>query len=157
MKGISPAVHRWPRPHPIHTLAAYRLLSPPRPEPLAGPIKMVVGVLQIRPDASFDDSGKDPPPLDRAMDDPPAARPYRSLAYFGKLTAISGIGFPRGTGTVTRCATELRMKECAVGSPFSARVFTSEDDGSRVTLDSPKELALFIEKKTLELCGRRTT
>ncbi|RKO85005.1 P-loop containing nucleoside triphosphate hydrolase protein, partial [Blyttiomyces helicus] len=54
------------------------------------------------------------------------------------LEEISGIRFPRGTGTVMRCTTELRMTKSDAGSPFSARVFTSADDEDR---------------KTRELCG----
>lgn len=45
------------------------------------------------------------------------------------LEAISGIPFPRGTGTVTRCATEIRMKMTqGSNGAFKAKVYTTLDD-----------------------------
>ena len=38
------------------------------------------------------------------------------------LEAISGIPFPRGSGLVTKCATELRMKKAPPGAPWSANI-----------------------------------
>lgn len=38
------------------------------------------------------------------------------------LEALSGIPFPRGSGLVTRCATELRMKRAPPGAPWAATV-----------------------------------
>lgn len=38
------------------------------------------------------------------------------------LEAISGIPFPRGAGLVTRCATQLTMKNVPEGYPWRAHV-----------------------------------
>ncbi|CAN0127619.1 unnamed protein product, partial [Laminaria digitata] len=42
--------------------------------------------------------------------------------------AISGIPFPRGSGLVTRCATQLIMKSSPKGSPWRASASIPEQN-----------------------------
>lgn len=72
------------------------------------------------------------------------------------LEALSGVPFPRGTGLVTRCATEVRLKR-SKGAEWkgSARVSWDENflgdkeqpDGSG-TLDTPDDVAKAINTLT---------
>ena len=41
------------------------------------------------------------------------------------LEALSGVQFPRGTGLVTKCATEVRMRRCKKGQAESFKVSLS--------------------------------
>ena len=71
------------------------------------------------------------------------------------LEAISGIPFPRGSGLVTRCATQLTMKSVPEGYPWRASV--SVDWGAKPQpeasgpVDSPAALSRKIEELTEEL------
>lgn len=66
------------------------------------------------------------------------------------LESISGVPFPRGTGLVTKCATELRMKTASNGADWSATARISWDKshpGPR-TLRDAHELGTVIEEFT---------
>jgi interferon-induced GTP-binding protein Mx1 len=73
------------------------------------------------------------------------------------LEAISGIPFPRGSGLVTRCATQIQMGKggswCATAS-----ILRSEGNGDDLhqTVGTPEALGGLIEKLTDELCGSAT-
>jgi interferon-induced GTP-binding protein Mx len=75
----------------------------------------------------------------------------QSSAKSSVLEAISGISFPRGTGLVTRCATELRMKRSDV---WKAEIYTSVGGlETAEAIDTPAAVKACIEKLTSELCG----
>jgi GTP-binding protein EngB required for normal cell division len=67
------------------------------------------------------------------------------------LEQLSGVQFPRGTGLVTRCATQITMSQ---GETWSAELrATGGSDVRRVTEDQQAELGRHIEELTTELCG----
>ena len=78
------------------------------------------------------------------------------------LEALSGVQFPRGTGLVTKCATELRMKNQA-GAAWDAKIslnwpYPQPDEAGSVS--SPEELGDKIEALTqrmLETRGKKAT
>ena len=67
------------------------------------------------------------------------------------LEALSGIPFPRGSGCVTRCATEICMTS---GEKWSAHVSVGNEKPTIVSSNS--ELTQIIDKKTEEVCGKDT-
>jgi interferon-induced GTP-binding protein Mx1 len=75
------------------------------------------------------------------------------------LEAISGIPFPRGTGCVTRCATQVSMSK---GESWSAAVSVRRASGKDALparpvtrFDSPEGLGDEIARVTGELCGEQ--
>lgn len=69
------------------------------------------------------------------------------------LESLSTIPFPRGSGLVTRCATQLTMKRSAPNSPWQGRLSVSSsppDDQPEGTgeLNSPDEISERIEQLT---------
>ncbi|KAG5175510.1 P-loop containing nucleoside triphosphate hydrolase protein [Tribonema minus] len=66
---------------------------------------------------------------------------------------MSGIPFPRGTGLVTRCATELRMKSAP---SFRATATTSRDGDPTKTLDTVAGVERAIAQFTKLLCDGRS-
>jgi interferon-induced GTP-binding protein Mx len=88
--------------------------------------------------------------------------PVPQIAVFGDqssgksslLEAISGVPFPRGSGLVTRCATELRMR---CGDTWTAAAHTTVGGADTAqALDTPADVATCIEQLTLELCAGKT-
>ena len=73
------------------------------------------------------------------------------------LEAISGIPFPRGSGLVTRCATQLTMKSIPEGSPWRAHVSCDwrgrPQPEAAGPCDSPMALSKKIEQMTEALCS----
>jgi hypothetical protein len=68
------------------------------------------------------------------------------------LEAISSIPFPRGNGLVTRCATQIRMSNCATWAATIRWVDpTGQESGDIVTITSPDQIADQIERVTSEL------
>lgn len=69
------------------------------------------------------------------------------------LESLCGVPFPRGSGLVTRCATQIRMKKVSHSSVWSARVSLSTtwqpDECGEVS--SPPELGTRIEELTKRL------
>jgi len=73
------------------------------------------------------------------------------------LEALSGIQFPRGSGLVTRCATELRMQR-KKGVLWSANIgltWKEKQPSDAGTVYSPEEIGGKIEKLTEALLLRR--
>lgn len=71
------------------------------------------------------------------------------------LEAISGIPFPRGSGLVTRCATQLTMKNVAAGVPWRAHIavlWNRPQPKESGPVGSPAELTQRIEQLTEILC-----
>eukprot|EP00750_Incisomonas_marina_P033381 INCI9826.2.p1 GENE.INCI9826.2~~INCI9826.2.p1 ORF type:complete len:844 (+),score=159.11 INCI9826.2:491-3022(+) len=66
------------------------------------------------------------------------------------LEAISGVAFPRGTGLVTRCATELTITP---GETWRATASVNGPDCEKKTTTDPSEVGTFIKDLTDELCG----
>ena len=71
------------------------------------------------------------------------------------LEAISGIPFPRGSGLVTRCATQLSMSK---GPDWSAHLQASDnnDPGGVITVHDKASIASHIEALTKDLCAGAT-
>jgi len=70
------------------------------------------------------------------------------------LEAISGVPFPRGSGLVTKCATELRMRKSLPGSPWKAKAFLSWDKKQPQQagdVKDPQQLGSVIEALTESL------
>lgn len=65
------------------------------------------------------------------------------------LEAISGIQFPRGTGLVTRCATQISMSK---GTVWSAEV-RAVDEVRLVGANEQADLKRHIDELTTKLCG----
>ena len=82
---------------------------------------------------------------------------------FGKssvLESVSGIPFPRGSGLVTRCATELRMKKAPQGTAWSATIklsWSQPQPSSAGKVDSYEEIGERISKLTEALLLARGT
>ena len=71
------------------------------------------------------------------------------------LEAISGVPFPRGTGLVTRCATQLIMSRAPKGSAWTASACVEPSDGAApIKLEKAEDVADVIEKLTAKLCER---
>jgi interferon-induced GTP-binding protein Mx len=73
------------------------------------------------------------------------------------LEAISGIPFPRGSGLVTRCATQLTMKSAPEGYPWRAHVSVGWDrpqPAAAGLVESPAALTEKIEELTDILCAK---
>mmetsp|Transcript_26171 Transcript_26171/g.30995 ORF Transcript_26171/g.30995 Transcript_26171/m.30995 type:complete len:678 (+) Transcript_26171:20-2053(+) len=73
------------------------------------------------------------------------------------LEAISGIPFPRGSGLVTRCATQLTMKSAPEGYPWRAHVSVGWDGAQPAAsglVETPADLTLKIEELTNILCDK---
>ena len=71
------------------------------------------------------------------------------------LEAISGIPFPRGSGLVTRCATQLTMKNVAAGVPWRAHIavaWNRPQPKESGPVANPAELTRKIELLTEILC-----
>lgn len=66
------------------------------------------------------------------------------------LEAISGIPFPRGTGLVTRCATQRSMSH---GSKYSASIRAGKT-GTPMEISSNSKMTAMIESSTQQLCGK---
>jgi interferon-induced GTP-binding protein Mx len=66
------------------------------------------------------------------------------------LEALSGMPFPRGTGLVTRCACELRMKRSSSG--WRAVAYTSEKGSKKYRVDCPEAMSSIVEQFTEKLC-----
>ena len=67
------------------------------------------------------------------------------------LEAVSGVPFPRGSGLVTKCATELRMRKSPPGLQWKAKAFLSWEKPQPSTagdVESPQELSTVIENLT---------
>jgi interferon-induced GTP-binding protein Mx len=67
------------------------------------------------------------------------------------LEAISGIPFPRGSGLVTRCATQLTMKSVPEGYPWRAHVtvdWGKPQPSASGDVSTPQELSKKIEELT---------
>lgn len=75
------------------------------------------------------------------------------------LELISGVPFPRGTGLVTRCATQLIMKRTPPGSPWTATASVSwqgpQPNGAGPVRDQ-KSLCAAIQQLTQALCSTAT-
>lgn len=69
------------------------------------------------------------------------------------LEAVSGIPFPRSSGLVTKCATEISM---STGPKWKAEVSISGNNGKVVHLDCEAEITAKIEELSNELCGSKT-
>lgn len=65
------------------------------------------------------------------------------------LEAISGIAFPRGSGLVTRCATQISM---GAGEKWSAEI-RAGSGGESVSIENPEDVTAKIETMTAGLCG----
>ncbi len=71
------------------------------------------------------------------------------------LEAISGVPFPRGTGLVTRCATQLIMSRAPKGSAWTASACVEPSDGAApIKLEKAEDVADAIERLTAKLCER---
>jgi interferon-induced GTP-binding protein Mx1 len=71
------------------------------------------------------------------------------------LEAISGIPFPRGSGLVTRCATQLTMKSAPEGYPWRAHISVGWDraqPSASGLVETPEALTKKIEELTDILC-----
>ena len=67
------------------------------------------------------------------------------------LEAVSGIPFPRGSGLVTKCATELRMKKAPAGTAMTASVklsWTQEQPSMAGSVDTYDAISKKIEELT---------
>lgn len=67
------------------------------------------------------------------------------------LEAISGVPFPRGSGLVTKCATELRMRKSPAESPWKAKAYLSWDKkqpNDAGDVQTPDDLGGTIERLT---------
>ena len=76
------------------------------------------------------------------------------------LESVSGIPFPRGSGLVTKCATELRMKKAPPGTAWSATIKLSwllPQPSSAGKVDSYEEIGERISKLTEALLLARGT
>ena len=76
------------------------------------------------------------------------------------LESVSGIPFPRGSGLVTRCATELRMKKAPQGTAWSATIklsWSQPQPSSAGKVDSYEEIGERISKLTEALLLARGT
>ena len=76
------------------------------------------------------------------------------------LESVSGIPFPRGSGLVTKCATELRMKKAPPGTPWSANIklsWSQVQPSSAGQVDSYEEIGERISKLTEALLLARGT
>ncbi|KAJ1570031.1 hypothetical protein HK096_005149, partial [Nowakowskiella sp. JEL0078] len=94
--------------------------------------------------------------LQRDIDIPQiAAVGDQSSGKSSLLEAISGIPFPRGTGTVTRCATELRMKQIPNGT-FKATVFASDNISVKDQIKDVDQIAECISRYTQKLTKERS-
>jgi interferon-induced GTP-binding protein Mx1 len=74
------------------------------------------------------------------------------------LEALSSVTFPRGSGLVTKCATELQMKKSKPGEAWSAHIsLTWEHDqpSDAGLVSSPEDLGQKIEKLTELLLLKR--
>lgn len=75
------------------------------------------------------------------------------------LELISGVPFPRGTGLVTRCATQLIMKRTPPGSPWTAAASVSwqgpQPNGAGPVRDQ-QSLSAAIQQLTQALCTTST-
>ena len=72
------------------------------------------------------------------------------------LEAISGIPFPRGSGLVTRCATQLTMKSVPEGYPWRAHVtvdWSKPQPSASGEVATPAALTEKIEELTNILCA----
>ena len=71
------------------------------------------------------------------------------------LEAISGVPFPRGTGLVTRCATQLIMSRAPKGAPWKASAAVEPSDGDApIVIAKQADVAAVIEQLTAKLCER---
>ncbi|XP_066455295.1 interferon-induced GTP-binding protein Mx2-like [Eleutherodactylus coqui] len=59
------------------------------------------------------------------------------------LEALSGVTLPRGTGIVTRCPLELKMKKCATNSPWSG---TISYRSTKITVQGPSAVENEVRK-----------
>jgi interferon-induced GTP-binding protein Mx1 len=67
------------------------------------------------------------------------------------LEAICGIPFPRGTGLVTRCATQIRLKKAPPGTEWSAVISLSWNKGQPKDLTAPVSSPSQIESRITAL------
>jgi len=75
------------------------------------------------------------------------------------LEMISGVPFPRGSGLVTRCATQLIMKRTAPGSAWAATASVSwsrPQPAESGPVADPAALSVAIERLTEALCAVTT-
>lgn len=69
------------------------------------------------------------------------------------LEALTGVQFPRGTGLVTRCATEVRMRKCKSTEDFwEAVIYSTVDPGEKEKTKNKQEIGEIITRKTNEIC-----
>ena len=76
------------------------------------------------------------------------------------LESVSGIPFPRGSGLVTKCATELRMKKAPPGTAWSANIrlsWSQAQPSSAGQVDSYEEIGARISLLTEALLLARGT
>ena len=66
------------------------------------------------------------------------------------LEAISGIAFPRGSGLVTRCPTQVTMKH---GDVWSAELQAGDGEIHKLDENSKHKVSELIERLTVELAG----
>ena len=67
------------------------------------------------------------------------------------LEAISGVPFPRGSGLVTKCATELRMKKVSTSWKAKAYCLAARQPKAAGPIANPEELGEKIEELTESL------
>jgi interferon-induced GTP-binding protein Mx len=72
------------------------------------------------------------------------------------MEALSGVPFPRGSGLVTRCATQLTMKRVPTALKWSAKAWLSDGDQPDATgpIESKADVAAVIERLTSHLVSR---
>lgn len=79
------------------------------------------------------------------------------------LESLSGIGFPRGAGLVTKCATQIIMKKTPAGTPWKGNVKLIWDNNAEKaqppgtgSVESEHKIAARIEQLT-EFLTKDTT
>ncbi|XP_068126850.1 interferon-induced GTP-binding protein Mx2-like isoform X2 [Hyperolius riggenbachi] len=69
------------------------------------------------------------------------------------LEALSGVCLPRGSGIVTRCPLELKLKKSIQGSKWSGRIKYNKDNKKPVILTNPMDVEREVRKAQDFLAG----